>query len=433
MSLKLWIRPDVTCSDGSRLTAAEVADSILRMKDPATKAPNTVSVFGSPTGFDAKASRADNTVTVTLERPYGDLLYGMTKVPVICRAGLRDPSLLARQTLGSGPYVLQDAVAGDRYTYVAHKGYRWGPAAGEARPDKLIFDVIEAETTATNQFLTGGLDLTMAQGPDRARLDRSPQATAKHEAVNQQYTMYLNHRPSRITADVNVRRALVAGLDLADMATTVGGPNAQVPRTIVNPGGLCYQPDAVGSAMIPFDLRAAARYAASAGYQLQGGKLVKDGKQLTIKVLIPNLFGPRVGDFLISEWGKAGVKADVLVEPTAQVVQTVSSEGSDWDVVLTGSGDYSPAWLLPMAGPPPPNGGNISAVRNPAFLRAASAASAKLTQDACADWATAERALYEAADFIPWSTITVGWYGHNVKFTPEGLTSVYPDGLARTR
>lgn len=432
-SARLTIRDDVTCSDRSRLTAAEVADSINRMKDPRTPAPNASAVFGSADGFDAQADAGGNTVTVTLREPFGDLLYGLTQVNVICRAGLDDPAELRRRTFGSGPFVLASTVSGDSYTYRAHEGYRWGPDGDQASdrvPSRLTFKVLESETTATNSFLTGGLDLTIAQGPDKKRLENAPQTTEQKTVVSGAYTMYFNHADGRPTANVDVRRLLYAGLDRQGLATTTLGAGARVPETILNPNAQCYQPDVVGSAIISPSASAVEEYARAAGYERVDGRLMKDGQQLTLRVLVPDLFGANVADYLVSDWGEAGIEVDASVMPSDQVVKTVSTPGGDWDVVATGIDGDTPARLLGAFGaPPPPNGPNFSGVDNPQFMRLAGAARARLTADACDLWADAERALFEQADFMPWVVFEAAWYGHDVAFEPWTLQGVYPDTI----
>jgi peptide/nickel transport system substrate-binding protein len=434
---KLWIRNDVRCSDGSKLGAAEVAASIGRMANPATQAPLVVTIFGSNTSFSAHANRSTNTVTIKLAHPYGDLLTGLANMYVICRAGLNNPSALKTQTFGSGPYVLREAVANDHYTYVAHKGYKWGPGgqsnSGKGYPDKLDFHVIADETTATNLFLTGGLDLTMAQGPDVARLQASSQANVKHSAVVDIYTIYMNHLPTRVTGDVRVRRALAAGLNRSDFAKAILGPTAQAPDTMVRPDGLCYDPKAVASSHIPFDISKAQAYAESAGYQLQGGKLMKNGSQLTVKVLIPNVFGSAAGDYLVSAWGKVGINVIPLVEPVAQAVGTAYTPGADWDLFMAGGVGFSPPGVLgAFMSPAPPRGNNVGSVDNAAFNAVATKASTQVTSTVCGQWAKAEQALNQSADMIPWAKAEANWFGHNVNFSPWLLSAVYPDSLKKT-
>jgi peptide/nickel transport system substrate-binding protein len=435
-SAKLWIRSGVTCSDGSKLTAAEVAASIGRMANPATRAPRVVAIFGTASGFSAHADRSDNTVSIKLAQPYGDLLTGLAELYVICRAGLDNPSQLLTKTFGSGPYVLSEAVPSDHFTYVARKGYKWGPGrqsnSGPGWPDKIIFKVIDSETTATNLFLTGGLDLTMAQGPDRARLQNSPLATTKKAAVVDIYTMYLNHLSTRVTSDVNVRRALAAGLNRTDFAHAILGPTANAPQTMVRPDGVCYEPKVVGSSYTRFSVTAAQQDAAAAGYQVVGGKLMKDGHQLTVKVLIPDVFGSAAADYLVSAWGKVGIQVIPLVEPVSQAVGTAYTPGSDWDVFMAGGVGFSPPGVLTQfSSPAPPRGNNVGSVDNPAYAHLAAKAAAMVTTSACSQWAAAERVLNKNVDMIPWAQAQAAWFGHKVSFVPWLLSAVYPDSLRR--
>jgi peptide/nickel transport system substrate-binding protein len=428
-SLTMWIRSDVTCSDGSKLTATEVADSITRMVNPATGDSFVLSAFGQTHGITAVANLSDNSVAVQVPQPFGDLLYGETKDYIVCRAGLDDPAQLKTKTLGSGQYVLDEFVTGDHYTYAKRSGYKWGPAgvnnSGGQWPTKITFKVIESETTATNLFLSSGLDLTVAQGPDTARLNSSSLATTKKTATVDIYTMSFNHNTGRPTEDVNIRRMLWAGLNRPDFAQAIA-PGGQPPQTWVDPGGLCYNPSAVSASMIPFSASAAQQYASAAGFQLQNGQLMKNGQQLKLTVIIPNVFGNGAGDFLVSAWGKLGIKVNAVTEPVAQAVQTFVTPGSDWDVFLAGGGDYSPTVMATLALPGPPN---FSRVQNAAFDQLESQAAAQPTQTSCALWNSAEEELYKAADILPFMLATATVYGHNLTFTPWLLSAPYPDTL----
>jgi peptide/nickel transport system substrate-binding protein len=434
-SAKLWIKPGVKCSDGSSLTAEDVAGSINRLKNPQTKAARADSWFGSATGYTATANAAANTAEVKLNQPYGDLLYGLSQTYIVCHAALENPKLLLTSTYGSGPYKLTSAVAGDHYLYTVNKDYAWGPGgatnAGNNVPSSIDFEVIENETTATNEFLTGQLDLTMAQGPDTARLNTSSRVTEKGIVIADTYAVRINHAAQRVTANANVRRMLFAATNRLEFAQALFGKEAKVPETAVLPTGICYQPSAVGSAMLPFSRTLALKYAAAAGYHLVGGKLMKDGTQLTVKVIIPNIVGAPAGDFLSAEWSKLGIDVQIQELPVAQAVTKVFTPGSDWDMFVesTGGGESPTTLLRSFGGPPPPKGQQYTAVDNPEFNRISAIAKAKLTTKACPEWAAAERALYQQADVIPFADAQAAWYGHDVTFKPWLLSAVYPETL----
>lgn len=80
------LRSDVTCTDGTPLTATAVAASLTR----AFKSPGAATVFG---GIAATATADDNARTVELKwpRPNADGFFGFTTsyASVICPAGLQ--------------------------------------------------------------------------------------------------------------------------------------------------------------------------------------------------------------------------------------------------------------------------------------------------------------------------------------------------------
>jgi len=75
-SATLTLRKDVTCSDGTPVTASVVAASLRRLGAPETRAPYAVRTFGVG-GYTVTADDAGGTVTVTLNRPFSDVLLGL--------------------------------------------------------------------------------------------------------------------------------------------------------------------------------------------------------------------------------------------------------------------------------------------------------------------------------------------------------------------
>ena len=70
---------------------------------------------------------------------------------------------MTKETEGSGPYVLTSSVRGVRYIFTARKGYNWGPngwsTSDNGVPQTITIEIIANGTTATNTFLTGGIQI----------------------------------------------------------------------------------------------------------------------------------------------------------------------------------------------------------------------------------------------------------------------------------
>ena len=116
------------------LTASTVAENFSFVSDPANQSP-LLGVYVPP-GITVEADDAARTVTLTSETPVPFLLQNTgAGLFIVCAAGLADRSILAAGTDGTGPFVLEEAVANDHYTYRARDDYAWGPdgATSEVR------------------------------------------------------------------------------------------------------------------------------------------------------------------------------------------------------------------------------------------------------------------------------------------------------------
>lgn len=101
----LTLRDGITCSDGSPFTAEDVAANLNYVADCAGSSP-FLAVF-VPAG--ATATVSGSTVTMALASPARFVLEGLSSAPVVCRSGMANRSVLARDTRGTGPYRLQEA------------------------------------------------------------------------------------------------------------------------------------------------------------------------------------------------------------------------------------------------------------------------------------------------------------------------------------
>ncbi len=114
----------VTCTDGSTLTPQTVADNINFVANP----DNGSQLRGSsvPTGATATADPATRTVTVTTPAPSPFLLLNVGRLPILCEAGLKDPTASNKKSLGTGMFEVTEVAANDHYTFQRREGYNWG-------------------------------------------------------------------------------------------------------------------------------------------------------------------------------------------------------------------------------------------------------------------------------------------------------------------
>jgi peptide/nickel transport system substrate-binding protein len=402
------IRKGVTCSDGSALTPNVIAENLDYFKSPKVQYPALGTL-----DYQVASDDAAHTVTIRFKQPVSFVLQSLQYISIVCGKGLKDRSMLQRQTSGSGPYVLSQAVPNDHYTFTLRKGYAWGPdgatTAQRGMPATVVFKVVPNETTAANLLLNGQVTTSIIRGPDGRRLaGQGVPSVSKPLSITQ---MFFNQAPGRPAADPLVRRALTTAVDRAEVAKVVGG---QVASRLLAPA---MNPCLAGTAGGPIPAGGAEQAASlldQAGWKKDSsGMREKNGKRLTIDVLGTSSAGSAVtaGTELIAQtWRHLGidVKEQILAETPA--VQALTDGG--WDAFpLNSVGVTSPAQLVPfVSGAAPPKGSNWGHISNRTYGTRVTKASATDPAAACSAWNAAERALVNDIDVVPMVVIPTTWF-----------------------
>ncbi|SDD14680.1 ABC transporter substrate-binding protein [Nocardioides lianchengensis] len=407
-TVTLTLAKDVTCADGSALTATTVAENIAYVGDPANQSAY-LGVF-LPAGATAKADDAAGTVTITLAEPAPFVLNGLASLPMVCDAGLADRASLADSTSGSGPYELTEAVPGDHYTYALREGYVWGPdgatTAEKGLPATVVLKIIQNEGTATNLLLAGDLNAAAVQGPDAKRLEAADLFTTETPAlVGEQW---YNHAAGSPASDADVRMALTQALDLEELAS-VATAGAGTPATTL----AAIQPTSCPGDSVSGSLP---------GQDVDAAKAVLDGKKLTF--LYSSAAGSAVAaaaELAVQQWDEAGATV------TAKGVDETALQGAvfgsgEWDIAWVPLNVNSPDQLVPfLSGAGPADGGtNFSGIDNAGYTAGVEAASATNGVEGCDAWLEAESALFAAADIVPFANNQVKTYGNGAEFEYPG-------------
>jgi peptide/nickel transport system substrate-binding protein len=399
------LKQGVTCSDGSGLTATDVADNLRFILDPKNKSPQR-GVF-LPAAVSVESDAAAATVTVRSPSPNGFLINGLANIFIVCRAGLDNPALLKQKTIGTGPWVLQDAVPDDHYLFVPHQGYTWGPdgenPTGPGAPKRVNVRVVANQTTTANLMLAGEINLATVGGIDRTRLDGAKLPAL--QTVRPAGETFFNQTAGRPTADRAVREALATGLDIdkiAKIATSATGRKSVGLATTlpkVCPG------DTVTGTLPDYDPAQAQRLLDAAGWRPgPDGVRVKDGQPLAVTFLYPAAEGDavRAGAELVAKmWTEIGVLATLRAVTSNQLIQTAFTTG-DWDAAWLAISVTLPSQLVPfLSGAEPPAGNNFAHLRNADYPGLTGQAAALTGQESCDRWNDAEIALLKNVDVLP--------------------------------
>jgi peptide/nickel transport system substrate-binding protein len=407
-TVTLTLAEGVTCSDGSEFTASTVADNIAFVADPKNKSAYLGTFL--PVGATAKADDSAGTVTITLAQPAPFVLNGLASLPMVCESGMKDRKSLAATTEGTGPYVLEEAVPGDHYTYQIRDGYTWGPAgattAEEGMPETIVMKIVENEGTAANLLVSGGVNAAQILGPDVKRLDAQGMFAAETPALMGE--QWYNHDDGHPTSDAAVRMALTQALDLGELASvsTAGAGTPATTLAAIEP--VSCPGDSVSGSLPAQDVDAA--------------KAVLTGQKFTF--LYSSAAGSAVAaaaELAVQEWEAAGAAV------TAKGVDETALQGAifgtgDWDIAWVPLNVNSPDQLVPfLSGPGLADGGtNFSGIDNSDYTKGVAAASAMDGTEGCDTWLQAESALVAAADIVPFANNVVKTFGNGAEFETPG-------------
>jgi peptide/nickel transport system substrate-binding protein len=410
-TVTLTLKPGITCSDGTPLTASDVVANLDYVADPANKSP-FLGVF-YPVGAKAGADDATRAVTITLASDTPFVLNGLTNLPIICKAGLADHKLLATTSLGTGPYQLTKAVPGSQYTYRIRPGYTWGPnGAGTSNPgmpSTVVVKIMQNQTTAANLLLSGSLNAVQITGPDAQRLDKAGLFSASaHGLAGEQW---LNHDPARKTSSQAVRTALTQALNLPQLARVLTSGSGKPASTLAASDPVACPGDSVTGRLPGYDPAAAKAALAAAGvtklsfvYENSGGAGVTAAAELAVQ-----------------EWKAAGIEVAAKGQGGTAIQQTIFGS-TDWDIAWLTLNVSSPDQLVPFfSGPGAADGGeNFSAIKNTGYDAGVQAAAKQSGSSGCAAWLKAESQLIAAADVVPFANSVAKTYGKGAEFSTPG-------------
>jgi peptide/nickel transport system substrate-binding protein len=211
------LRDNAVFSDGSPVTAADVAASFAKLLDPATAAPGSRNLgpILSVTATDA------HTVTIATEGPYADLPVALSYptakiIPASIATG--DFESLATTPLGSGPFLLKEYLPDQKVVLVRNPNY--------FLPDQPYLDQIDILTFpdaagAVAAVLAGEVELVLEVQPtDYARIESAKGVTGLRTPSGRFLDIVMDNSQPPFN-DRRVREALSLSLDREAMVELV--------------------------------------------------------------------------------------------------------------------------------------------------------------------------------------------------------------------
>lgn len=433
-SATFMLRPGITCSDGTPLTAMQVADAITYVSDPKNQSPQYgVTVPAVP--LTATGDDASHTVKIVTKRHFGFLLNTIGQFPVMCKKGLENPGMLKSASAGTGPFVLTEMVPGQYYKFAVRKGYSWGPGGASTSapgtPSTVIVKVVSNKTTAANLLLAGDVNFAEVDRADRQRLDA--RGLPRVEVPAGGAWLWLNQLGGRPLADIRVRQALVSALDLSEMVKiSTGGVGTAATGLTPKEPKACPQNTVTGR-LPRHDVAAAETLLDQAGWRKgSDGIRSKNGKALALDLHFEPAWAPldkTTAELLAQRWHAIGIKVN-LVGDTTMNGNRAMFQTSNYDVFLLGFNPSLPTILTSfVSGATPPKGKNLAGINNSDYNALADKAETMVPPAACTYWNQAEYALFRDVDVVPISNRPWLYYLKNAQAQVIGYKLPVPTSI----
>ncbi|HZW99436.1 MAG TPA: ABC transporter substrate-binding protein [Trueperaceae bacterium] len=322
--LRVTLHDGVSFSNGEPLDAAAVKASLERLLAPETAAPGRFVV----SAIDAVEVVDDLTLEIVTGEAFAPLLAHLAHpVTAIVPAALGDS--LARQPVGSGPYVLESWTQSDSLVLSANQDY-WGGAP--AIPE-VVYRVIPEVSTQVVELRSGGLDVLYNIPSDNFRQLREDQGlvTSSFLGWGSVHVGFNVGNPK--LQDVRVRQAIAQAIDKQLIVDEFLGGLAEVGVAPIPPTVRFAASDLPEP--YPYDPERARELLAEAG---------AEGVSLTIDVFQnPDL--EAVAQVLQAMLADVGVNLEVRVQEYAAYAETVQQDsvelyGTTWGTV-TLDADYT--------------------------------------------------------------------------------------------
>lgn len=364
------LREEARFHDGSPVTAQDVAFTFRTLVEQGN--PHYSQYYADVERVDVTDAR---TVTFVFKPGSSqELPLILGQLPVLSEASWKGRDFSASSLdipMGSGPYRIAEFKAGQRLTFERDPDY-WGrdlPVnTGRHNFDSIIYDYYRDLTVTLEAFKAGEYDFrqeynskqwaTGYTGPAvEAGLIRTENIPHK---LSQGMQAFVFNTRRAIFADPLVRQALNFAFDFewsnknlfygqyarstsffsnSDMAAS--GLPSQEERALLEPLGLPEDvytkeialPVSDGSGNIRENLRTAADLLRRAGWSVEGGKLVKDGRPFAFEMLLVQPDFERVVLPFQRNLARLGITMSVRMVDTSQYLERL--RGFDFDMIVS--------------------------------------------------------------------------------------------------
>ena len=337
------LRPGVKWHNGDPVTADDVKftfDLILEQKSNATFIVN----LGPLTSVDMVDPM---TVKLNLSAPYAPMLtmlaYNIYILPkkIFAESGHQQAGRFHPEPDRLGPYKWKEFVSGDHVRDARREPGLWD---GAPKIGTVVYKILPDLNTQVAQLRAGQVDVVMLEPSQVDALQGVSNVVIN--AANQTNYQYLSVNNSNpLFTDKRVRQALAYALDRPTLVKSVlRGKGTIGTGPISPPMGWAFPPD---QQAYPFDTKKAQDLLAQVGWQMQGGKLMKDGQPFKFAILL-DVGNPTRKDYaLVAQQTYQKLGMDV---PMTRRSSTSGTSGTPTASTISAS-NY---WITPRTRTPSP-------------------------------------------------------------------------------
>lgn len=346
--LKTWIirlKPHLTWSDGSPLTASDVAFSLNTYANPHFASSDfPLSDPHDPIDFLGATTLDPTTVQFTIAHPNVTLLAHLEEgfqgpIPeevfgTMKPGDIPKSSQVFLPKVVSGPFIPKEHVQGDHLTVVRNP-YYYQAAQGLPYLDQITFKVLADQSTILHALRAGQVDATYTLTVTNLDSYRalSGYTTYQDKYATAGYEVLTFNLTNPILKDLAVRQALTMSLDPRQVIAQAAGEVA-VPTCDDSVGTFAHEPDLT---CYPQDSRRAALLLEQDGWKVgTDGYRYKGGRRLELHFSTSNvdLAPPRLKTEALAQasWGRIGIKLDIQNQPPDQFFGPTMTNGT-FDII----------------------------------------------------------------------------------------------------
>lgn len=243
------LRPGLKFSDGSPVTAEDVAWNLEQFADPEVN----VSLAAVANGMESAKATNATTVVVKLEHPVAAFLYNLAIFPafIVSKEKLEaEGPAFWKHPVGTGPFRLKEFASGSHITFERNPYYF---EKGKPYLQTMRWNFVPNSNTRVLALKSG--EAQMADGIPFAQVEslQGDSSLAIQEIELPQEVLMVTNTKIPALNDVHVRRALSLAIDREQLNSTVFRGTGTVPNSVIQN----FELDASDSEVKPFEFNLA--------------------------------------------------------------------------------------------------------------------------------------------------------------------------------